>query len=592
MSKEKVLLVLERSGEELAVQKSGKDYVLEGVFTEIGVRNNNDRIYEEAEVIPHIERLQKQIAQRTLLGELDHPKSFEISMKNASHVIEDLRYDKDKKQVIGRIRLLNTSAGKEAKAFVDENVPLHISSRSAGIVESGGKVKIKQMFTYDLVATPGFSNARLAPVNEAYGFDPEGPVQLFEVDEATDRTNKVPDMDYVSREDFNRYTEVLKESHESALKALREEFGKLVSEKVAVTPSADGSEDVKALTEKCAALEQTVGNLIKHNDYIVGKLEKVTEYAELVANGVNETAGDLKSLIGYSDMLAENINRTNKYQEYVVNEVNSRFRYQTTVVNEHVDALISHSDYLSESVDSVVRYADHLREHLVSLGESVDAVVESKGTKVDDGKEETTLASEEGAAGEGGHSEPPAAGGSNENEEVGVDQMVDDILKEGVPSKEQTPGYTKEPFYRFLSKERRDELSAMDEGKRTKVLEAFKSNKYFGSVDVSRIWEAAQVERPRSLNWLADAPDKYKQIWESLSPEKQGVIKAQAHMRVLDTDYKIGVFWDTRDLRAVAHKSLNEGQSVPVVTESESTYTTDSNWMASVKEGLAKRFKK
>tara|TARA_R110001606_G_scaffold82425_1_gene189021 strand:- start:168 stop:500 length:333 start_codon:yes stop_codon:yes gene_type:complete len=91
--------------------------VLEGVFTQIGVKNKNNRIYEEAEVLPHINELKEKVKTNKLLGELDHPKDFDISLSNVSHVIEDLEYDKDKKQVLGRIRLLNTSKGKRSSSI-------------------------------------------------------------------------------------------------------------------------------------------------------------------------------------------------------------------------------------------------------------------------------------------------------------------------------------------------------------------------------------------------------------------------------------------------------------------------------------------
>ena len=73
------------------------------------------------------------------------------------------------------------------KALVDAGVPLQISSRAAGAVESNGKVKIKQLFTYDLVADPGFANAELKRVNESYGFDNESGLWIYEMN------NEVPE---------------------------------------------------------------------------------------------------------------------------------------------------------------------------------------------------------------------------------------------------------------------------------------------------------------------------------------------------------------------------------------------------------------
>jgi hypothetical protein len=87
MSNNKYLLVLERSEGNLQSSKDGDKYVLEGTFTEIGVRNKNNRIYDEKELMPHIQELQAKLQGNKLLGELDHPKSFDISLKNASHII-------------------------------------------------------------------------------------------------------------------------------------------------------------------------------------------------------------------------------------------------------------------------------------------------------------------------------------------------------------------------------------------------------------------------------------------------------------------------------------------------------------------------
>ena len=156
------LLIVEKSTSALtAVASENKDYVLEGVFGQIDQKNRNNRIYTESEYVPQIEALQAKIKSSKLLGELDHPTQFDTSLKNVSHVVEELFYDEGTKEVRGKIRLLDTDAGRQAKALVDAGVPLQISSRAAGAVESNGKVKIKQLFTYDLVADPGFENAEL-----------------------------------------------------------------------------------------------------------------------------------------------------------------------------------------------------------------------------------------------------------------------------------------------------------------------------------------------------------------------------------------------------------------------------------------------
>jgi len=69
--------------------------------------------------------------------------------------------------VMGKIELLNTPNGKLAQSIVDQGIPLHISSRAAGTVNSDNTVSIQQIYTYDLVCKPGFAGAVLHRVNES-----------------------------------------------------------------------------------------------------------------------------------------------------------------------------------------------------------------------------------------------------------------------------------------------------------------------------------------------------------------------------------------------------------------------------------------
>ena len=84
----KNLLILERSSGNLELNKeTSGEYVLQGIFGEIDVKNKNNRIYTESEYVPQIKALQDKIKSSKLLGELDHPANFEISLKNVSHLI-------------------------------------------------------------------------------------------------------------------------------------------------------------------------------------------------------------------------------------------------------------------------------------------------------------------------------------------------------------------------------------------------------------------------------------------------------------------------------------------------------------------------
>ena len=149
MNNNNVLMILERSGSNLEVNKSNNEYVLEGIFAQFGVENNNHRIYEEKEYLPHLDYLKKKISENRLLGELDHPDKFDISLSKVSHLIEDVKYDPKKRQIIGRIKLLDTPSGQIAKNLVDTGVPISISSRAAGVVGENKKVQIKRILIFD-----------------------------------------------------------------------------------------------------------------------------------------------------------------------------------------------------------------------------------------------------------------------------------------------------------------------------------------------------------------------------------------------------------------------------------------------------------
>jgi len=163
------VLILERSSQNLQkITRNGK-VMLEGVFAEFGIENRNGRIYEEKEYLPHLEYLKKDITTGNLLGELDHPERFEVALGNVSHRITELWYDQANRQIKGRIEIIEgTPKGQIAKSLLEAGVPLSISSRAAGSVNEDKTVAIQQIYTYDLVAKPGFESAQLHRINEGH----------------------------------------------------------------------------------------------------------------------------------------------------------------------------------------------------------------------------------------------------------------------------------------------------------------------------------------------------------------------------------------------------------------------------------------
>ena len=170
MAKSKMICITGKKALHRLNESAGSGrYILEGVFAELDKLNRNSRIYTKEEYLKHLQYLRDDIRKgEPLLGELDHPEDrFEVKLKEASHRVIDIWYDQAKNVVMGKIELLNTPNGKLAQSIVDQGIPLHISSRAAGTVNSDNTVSIQQIYTYDLVCKPGFAGAVLHRVNES-----------------------------------------------------------------------------------------------------------------------------------------------------------------------------------------------------------------------------------------------------------------------------------------------------------------------------------------------------------------------------------------------------------------------------------------
>ena len=580
------LLVLERSTCVLEANGTGDDkYVLEGTFSEIGKKNKNNRIYDEKELIPHIDDLQEKIKNGKLLGELDHPKQFDISLKNVSHVIEEIAYDKANKKVTGKIRLLDTDAGKQAKALVDGGIPIHISSRAAGVVENNGHVKIKKLFTYDLVADPGFENAELKRVNESFGFDNHGDIQIYELNGYIEQNNKEIQKElntmekndtsinestgnYVTVDDFNEYSKIIKEEIEKAKTSLTGLSESSKNEDL-VKYSEQIASRVNKISEYVEGVAENVDNLISHNDYIIENLTKVKDYAEYVGLKTDQN-------IEYSKHIAENVNSRTNYQDYV---------------NEHVDKVIDYQNYIVEGLDATTNYAEYLKENLEKLGTYTDYVVSSiNETNTDEDK----LVVKEDTVNESEIIETPkveeiVTENLNETFKSELNEKITALVESAKKQKvEETSVNTH--FLHFLNEDRRADYTDFDDETKAKVIRAYESNDWFGSTDASGIWEGVFAEPEKKIDWLESRPEKYDSLWESLNESQKNTVKAQATMRTLDTQYKIDHFWATRDLRG-SNPSEQIDESKKMVNENESSsYETQSEYMDSVTEGLKKRF--
>lgn len=128
-----------------------------GIMQRAGAKNQNGRIYKreilEEEVNNYIENFVKI---GNAYGELDHPESAIVSLKNASHVVKELWWDGE--DLMGRVELLNTPAGNIVKEIVRGGHTIGISSRGTGSVTQTNEGTLMVQPDFELVCWDFVSN--------------------------------------------------------------------------------------------------------------------------------------------------------------------------------------------------------------------------------------------------------------------------------------------------------------------------------------------------------------------------------------------------------------------------------------------------
>lgn len=618
--KEKKLLIVERSNAPLSYQveqalnennEHSDSIVLTGLFTSFNTKNRNGRIYESADFLPHVEALREQIESKRLLGELDHPHGFEISLGNVSHVVESLEFDPQQNAIVGKIRLLNTTAGKEAQALVKDGIPLNISSRAAGTVDESGHVKLQQLFTYDLVADPGFANAQLKRVNESYGFGDDDNIDIYDISEdanteldpkvektadyATPQAQKNEDTlkntdmednkEFIQYSDFQKYSEHLSEivgELQSAIANIKDELAgvqptetfdpakidnsmiadlvakevaRVTGEGAAVVGNGTSNDKVAELEAKVAEAEEKYNNLKSYTNYLAETLDKSIIHQDYIADEANKViehnnylAENMNKMVGYNDYLAEKMNQMIAHQDYLAENINDTISYQNYVA-EMLDKSIDYSNMLAEEQNKSIAHNDYLAEKMNQMIDHQDYIVEEVN------KMGGNLIIEK-----------------KNDEEVKTDE--NQVVEENKTDENQEENKTVENQVVEENKtENQDENQVVEENKTedtpvdeekfdTKVYQAALTEKLDAILaaareqyaEVKRLEEEALKEAKKNVdtknfNLINYMPERLQERWSKLSDERKQEILAESKMFVINNEASAEYFWNTRDFR-------------------------------------------
>ncbi len=154
--------------------KDGK-LLVNGVLQRADAKNQNGRVYPEdilkREANKYMENFVKQ---RRAMGELDHPESSVVNLKNVSHNIVDMGWDG--KDLVGTVEILPTPSGNILRDLLQSGILLGISSRGLGSVKKDmreGADVVQDDFdliAFDFVSNPSTQGAFMYPqgkINES-----------------------------------------------------------------------------------------------------------------------------------------------------------------------------------------------------------------------------------------------------------------------------------------------------------------------------------------------------------------------------------------------------------------------------------------
>ena len=248
---------------------------LSGVFGVCGIKNGNNRIYSKENYGQMVESLQKTIATEGCLGELEHPNSMNINLNNVSHKIESVQMHEDG-TITGTVVLLDTEKGRNAKAIVEAGVPLYISSRALGSIDESGNVTLTMLKTYDLVGTPGFSQASLH-LDENQKFESLNESMCAVILEGEDDNNDDPNKDKDKDKDKTNMKDSKKMTDEKILEVVPKFIQKIPYECIILSN--------KEYNEKYAdGYNMNKLKAILHNKALMNLKNKYSDYDYIVVD--------------------------------------------------------------------------------------------------------------------------------------------------------------------------------------------------------------------------------------------------------------------------------------------------------------------
>lgn len=536
------------------VLKNPDKYVFEGVFTQCStpdhkVINRNGRIYQSTECLRHLGYLRDMIKENggRILGELDHPEGrFEVSMKEASHMITDLWYDQNTNCIMGRLEVLDTPNGKILKSLIDAGYPLYVSSRAAGDVDPKTKeVEIAQIFTYDVVCTPGFKEARLERVNESLLTD--GALKYIN-ESAGDGDKKIKNNEVeVPMEAINENVSKFNNTKiEDVVKPLNEDEENKDSEK----PLND---DVKKFLPI-----MNMGTQPAPSNSTEKKDELKEEGGEDEASEENKDKENLENSDENSDE-----NNSEENQEEVGDDGDEDKKELTDEEKEanrekivSVKGMDADGNVLGDEADESDKSDDI--ENIEAETEDSDKD-ENKDENSEENKDENSEEANEDAESETAKAEEKTSELKKKTDEdvAELESILASVEKKEAVKESIINRY---PFAAALTEGNFAKFAALRPKQKKRVLDFINEHEIYDIQSINELWKTPLTEEKQvQQNWLKLASQSDIDLYVAAPMEVQNAIEEQAKYFPMETEAEVDAFWNMTGLRQQAmRKAMNE----------------------------------
>jgi len=142
--------------------------LVQGILATAEVKNGNGRYYAKDLWQREINKYMENVKQNRAMGELDHPESSIINLKNVSHKINKMWWNGD--NVMGVIEILPTPSGNIVKSLIENKIPVGVSSRGMGSLKPMGEGIMEvqddfELLCFDFVSTPSNPGSYMYPTS-------------------------------------------------------------------------------------------------------------------------------------------------------------------------------------------------------------------------------------------------------------------------------------------------------------------------------------------------------------------------------------------------------------------------------------------